>query len=250
MPVLLSQGHGLCKTRQFTKPVYVGDPINVIRIFNEKEVDELALLDITATAEGRGPNFSLVEDVASECFMPLSYGGGIRNLADAERLFALGVEKLIVRSAAADGYAVMTHIADLTGSQAVALSVDLKRARFGGSLRIYAPGTRLHGSADWLQHVRDGVAAGAGEVVLTSVDREGEMQGMDLAAIGQAAATVGVPLLAVGGVGSLAHVGDALAAGADAVGAGSFFVFQGPRRAVLVTYPSPADLASVQGARL
>ena len=246
VPFLLAQGEGLYKTRKFKKPIYVGDPVNAIRIFNEKEVDELALLDITATPERRGPRFELIEEVASECFMPLAYGGGIRHLDDAKRLFAIGVEKLVVRSAAAQDYRIISEIAELAGSQAVALSVDLSRARLTGERRIHAPGTRLDGAKDWSRHVQDGVAAGAGEVVLNSVDRDGEMQGMDLEAIRQAAASIGVPLLAVGGVGSLDHVREGIAAGADAIGAGSFFVFQGPRRAVLITYPSPEELLSVQ----
>jgi cyclase len=245
VPILLARNGGLVKTRQFQNPVYVGDPINAIRIFNEKEVDELALLDISATPAS-GPNFELVEDVASECFMPLAYGGGVRHVDDAARLFSLGVEKVVVRTAAASNLQVISEIADAFGRQSVAVSVDVNKGRLGGR-KVHAPGTARHGASDWLGFVKEAVSAGAGEIVLTSVDREGTMEGMDLAAI-EMARDIGVPLLPVGGVGKLEDIGEAIAAGAHAVGVGSFFVFHGPRRAVLITYPSQAELASVQGA--
>jgi imidazole glycerol-phosphate synthase subunit HisF len=235
IPFLLVTDGGLVKTRRFKDPAYVGDPINAIRIFNEKEVDELALLDISASANGRGPNFDLVRDFASECFMPLAYGGGVRNLEDAKRLFSLGAEKVILRSAAADP-SVLSDIARFSGSQSVAVSVDVRRNRFGG-LRLHAPGTPMDGHAGWLDFLRDAAAAGAGEVILNSVDRDGTMGGMDMRLIGQAAQGLTTPLLAVGGVGSLADIRAGLDAGANAIGAGAFFVFHGPRRAVLITYP-------------
>ena len=129
IPVLLVKDHGLVKTTRFENPRYVGDPINAIRIFNEKEVDELALLDIGATPGNYGPNYDLVQDVASECFMPLAYGGGIRGLDDAKRLFGLGVEKVVLRSAAAEDMRTVTQIADYAGSSSVTLSIDVKRNR-------------------------------------------------------------------------------------------------------------------------
>lgn len=244
IPILLSRDGGLVKTRQFKKPVYVGDPINAIRIFNEKEVDELALLDITANATS-GPNLNLVRDIASECFMPLAYGGGVRNLDDASELFALGVEKVIVRTAAARDLDVVGSIAKSHGQQSVAVAVDIDRGRLGGT-RLHAPGTPRHGDPNWLSFINEAVSAGAGEIVLTSVEREGMMGGMDLKSI-RMARGIGVPLLAVGGVGRLDDIREGIAAGAHAVGCGSFFVFHGPRRAVLITYPSQAELETVQG---
>jgi len=244
IPFLLVKQGGLVKTRQFRDPTYVGDPINAIRIFNEKEVDELALLDICASASGQGPNFDLVRDVASECFMPLAYGGGVRNLEDAKRLFSLGVEKVILRTAAATDLSHVTDIAGFSGSQSVAVSIDVKRDRRGVS-RLHAPGTRMDGQPGWFGLLRDAAAAGAGEVVLNSVDTDGTMAGMDTALIEWAAQGQTTPLLAVGGVGSLADMRAGLDAGASAIGAGAFFVFHGPRRAVLITYPSSDELRTL-----
>ena len=241
IPFLLVKDGGLVKTRRFKDPTYIGDPINAIRIFNEKEVDELALLDIGASANRCGPNFDLVHDVASECFMPLAYGGGVRNLEDAKRLFSLGAEKVILRSAAAVDLSLVSDIARFSGSQSVAVSVDIKRNRLG-NLRLHAPGTRMDGHAGWLNFLHDAAAAGAGEVILNSVDRDGTMAGLDTNLIGQAARGLTTPLLAVGGVGSLADIRAGLDAGANAIGAGAFFVFHGPRRAVLITYPSLDEL--------
>ena len=245
VPFLLSDGKGLVKTRQFKHPVYIGDPINIIRLFNDKEVDEIALLDINASVNGRGPNFDLVHNVAAECFMPLAYGGGVRGLEDAKRLFFLGVEKVILRTSAARDLSVVHEIADFAGSQSVGLSVDLQRDRLK-RLRLHAPGTPLHGSRDWSSYIRSAVAAGAGEVILNCVHRDGTMVGMDHDAIAQATDTTTTPLLAVGGVGSLADIREGLKSGATAIGAGAFFVFYGPRRAVLVSYPSPDELRSLE----
>lgn len=247
IPVLLVKDHGLVKTTKFENPKYVGDPINAIRIFNEKEVDELALLDISATPGMHGPNFDLVEDVASECFMPLAYGGGIRGLDDAKRLFSLGIEKLVLRSAAARDLGAVTAIADYAGSSSVTVSIDVRRARFGRQ-QIYCPGTQLHANADWSGFLRRAIEAGAGEVILNAVDRDGTMSGMDTDLISQATLGTTVPLVAVGGVGSLDDIQAGIRAGADAVGAGAFFVYHGPRRAVLITYPHYEDLTALLGA--
>lgn len=247
IPVLLVKDHGLVKTVKFEKPKYVGDPINAIRIFNEKEVDELALLDISATPSGRGPNFDLVHDVASECFMPLAYGGGITRLDDAKRLFALGVEKVILRTIAAQDPRIVTDIASYAGSSSVTVSIDVARGRFG-KRQLHAPGTRQHGDSDWPGLLRRLIDAGAGEVILNAVDRDGTMGGMDTDLISQAARVTTVPLVAVGGVGSLDDILAGVRSGADAIGAGAFFVYHGPRRAVLITYPGYDKLRSVLGA--
>lgn len=247
IPVLLVKDHGLVKTTKFENPKYVGDPINAIRIFNEKEVDELALLDISATPGNHGPSFDLVQDVASECFMPLAYGGGIRTLEDAKRLFGYGVEKVVLRSAAASNLALVTQIADFAGSSSVTVSIDVKRARFG-RVSIHCPGTPMHGNADWLGYLRRATTAGAGEIILNAVELDGTMSGMDKDLIAQAAQVTTVPLVAVGGVGSLDHILAGVRAGADAVGAGAFFVYHGPRRAVLITYPGYDELSALLGA--
>lgn len=247
LPVLLVKDNGLVKTVRFREPKYVGDPINAIRIFNEKEVDELVLLDITASANGRGPNFELVNDVASECFMPLAYGGGVRDVDDAKKLFSMGVEKVILRASAARDPQVIARIAEFAGASSVAVSIDVRRSRLR-RLHLHLPGSGLDGDPDWLGHMQRVIDAGAGEIVLQSVDRDGTMSGMDLALIKQAADTCSVPLVAVGGVSSLGDIGAGIVAGADAVGAGAFFVYHGSRRAVLITYPSYSELTKTLGA--
>lgn len=247
IPVLLVKDHGLVKTTKFADPKYVGDPINAIRIFNDKEVDELALLDISATPGKRGPNFDLVQDVASECFMPLAYGGGIRGLDDAIRLFGLGIEKVVLRSVAASDLRTVTAIAEYAGSSSVTVSIDVKKTRFGRE-QLFAPGTPSHGDADWTGFLQRAIDAGAGEVILNVVDRDGTMSGMDTGLIAAAALATTVPLVAVGGVGSLEHIGAGVRAGADAVGVGAFFVYHGPRRAVLITYPRYEELTALLGA--
>ena len=247
IPVLLVKDHGLVKTTRFENPRYVGDPINAIRIFNEKEVDELALLDIGATPGNYGPNYDLVQDVASECFMPLAYGGGIRGLDDAKRLFGLGVEKVVLRSAAAEDMRTVTQIADYAGSSSVTLSIDVKRNRLR-RYQIYCPGSRLNGESDWRGFMRRATEAGAGEIMLNAVDRDGTMSGLDTDLVSEAARVTSVPLVAVGGVGDLDHIRAGVRAGADAIGAGAFFVYHGPRRAVLITYPDYDELKALLGA--
>lgn len=248
IPVLLVKGRGLVKTVKFKDPKYVGDPINAIRIFNEKEVDELLVVDIQAGSRGSGPNFDLVQDIAGECFMPLAYGGGVSSAEHARRLFSLGVEKVVVRSAAATDMDILTRVADVAGSQAVSFSIDIRRGRLG-KYRVHAPGTPRDGDSDWLGAIEAAMAAGAGEVVLNSVDRDGTMAGMDLNLVSVAAGCARVPLVVVGGVGSLGDITSATEAGADAVGVGSFFVFHGPRRAVLITYPTYSELTKLLGGK-
>jgi cyclase len=241
IPCLLLRHGGLVKTLKFATPKYVGDPINAIRIFNDKEVDELMVLDITASKEHREPAYKLIEEFAGECFMPLCYGGGIHTVEQAQRLFALGVEKVCLQTAALEDRTLVTRIAGRFGSQSVLISVDVKK-NWLGKRQLYAAASGKTLPQPWMEFLHEGVAAGAGEVVLNAVDRDGTMQGMDLELIRQASAAVSVPLIAVGGAGSLADIRAAVEAGASAVGAGAFFVFQGPHRAVLITYPRYAEL--------
>lgn len=243
IPALLLHRDGLVKTRKFADPTYVGDPLNAIRIFNEKEVDELLLLDISATRERRGPDFDLITDFATECFMPFAYGGGVSTLEQAERLFRLGVEKVCLQSATRRDLLLVTQIAERYGSQAVVGSVDVK-TDWKGSHQLFWAADRttdgdLKGHLDRLQ------SAGVGEIVLNAVDRDGMMTGMDLKLIRSVATQLKVPLVALGGVGELQHIREAIEAGASAVAAGSFFVFHGKHRAVLITYPSYDALESL-----
>lgn len=244
IPSLLLRQGGLVKTQRFRDPVYVGDPINAIRIFNEKEVDELMVLDIEASRQGNEPDYALIEQFAGECLMPLSYGGGIRSLAQAKQLFALGVEKVCLQTAALNDFKVLREIADAFGSQSVVFSLDIRNGMFGRR-HVFRSATRKDDGRPWQQLLHAAVESGAGEIVLNAVDRDGLMKGMDFQLIREATRDLKVPLIAVGGVGSLADIRHAVDAGASAVSAGAFFVFYGPHRAVLITYPRYCDLESL-----
>ena len=235
---------GLVKTEKFAKPKYVGDPINAVKIFNAKEVDELMLLDIDATKDRRGPDFTLIEEVAGECFMPLSYGGGIRTAEDARTLFKLGVEKVCLQSAVLHDPGIVRDIAERAGQQAVMVSIDVKRNWLGKAQPFSSAGLKSpHGS--WQAALRAAIDAGAGEILLNAVDRDGTLSGMDIELIREASAIADVPLIAVGGVSSLTDIRAATDAGASAVAAGAYFVFQGPHRAVLITYPRYEELQTL-----
>jgi cyclase len=241
IPCLLLSNGGLVKTQKFNQPKYVGDPINAIRIFNDKEVDELMVLDIDASRRQREPDFALIEEFAGECFMPLCYGGGVNDVEQARRLFALGVEKVCLQTAALRDPSLISRIAERFGSQAVIVSVDVKHDWLGRP-RLYSSTTGKTLDMPWQEFIRRSVEAGAGEIVLNAVDRDGVMKGMDLRLIAEATASTSVPVIAIGGAGSLAHMKEAVEAGASAVSAGAFFVFQGPHRAVLITYPRYREL--------
>lgn len=241
IPCLLLRNGGLVKTLKFNDPKYVGDPVNAIRIFNDKEVDELMVLDITASKEQREPNFALVEQFAGECFMPLCYGGGIRTVEQAKQLFTLGVEKVCLQTAILNDMSLITQISDRYGSQSVLVSIDVKK-NWRGQLKLYAAASGKTLSKPWMDAMQEAVAAGAGEIVLNAVDRDGTMQGMDIELIRSAARSLSVPLIAIGGAGSLTDIKAAVDAGASAVAAGAFFVFQGTHRAVLITYPRYQEL--------
>jgi imidazole glycerol-phosphate synthase subunit HisF len=241
IPCLLIKNSGLVKTQKFRKPKYVGDPINAIRIFNEKEVDELIVLDIEASTKNKKPNFALIEELASECFMPLCYGGGVKTFQDAQTLFNLGIEKVAIQSAVSTDPGLITKIAENYGEQAVVASVDIKKNWLSMN-KLHSYAGKKFVSDTWQQHVQELVRLGAGEILFNSVDNDGVREGMNLALIDEASKLVGVPLTAIGGVGSLDDIKDAIDAGASAVAVGSFFVFQGPHRAVLITYPNPDEI--------
>lgn len=236
IPFLLLKGRGLVKTINFRDPKYVGDPINAVRIFNQKEVDELVILDIMATQDGRGPNFELIMEIAEECFMPLAYGGGVRTIEDVRRLLSLGVEKVVINTAAIDNLNLLREASTEFGAQAIVASIDVKKKLFGG-YQVMRLG-RKSTSFGIEQFALACQQAGAGEIALNSIDHDGTMNGMDLNLIQQVSSSLEIPLLAIGGVGSISDIKAAKKAGASAVGAGSFFVFQGPHRAVLISYPS------------
>lgn len=244
IPCLLLSGERLVKTRRFADPAYVGDPINAIRIFNEKEVDELMVLDIAATRTRSGPDFELIEQLASECFIPLTYGGGIRGAEDARRLFAAGVEKLCLQSEFFERPETVREIADFAGAQAVVVSIDVVTDR-KGRRGLRSPAFARPGFVSWQEAVQAAERFGAGEVLLTNADRDGTFEGLDLELVAEASALVEIPLIAAGGANSLDDIRRAVQAGASAVAAGAFFVFYGPHRAVLITYPRYDELMAL-----
>ena len=241
IPALLLRNGALVKTTQFKDPKYVGDPINVIRIFNEKEVDELMVLDITASKERREPNYTLIEQIAGECFMPLAYGGGIRNVAQARQLFSLGVEKICLQTAVLENPNFISDFVNEFGSQSVMVSIDIKK-NYLGEPKLYQSVSGKLMDAAWIDMLCKIVLAGAGEVLLNSVDKDGTLTGPDLFLIEQASAAVNIPLIALGGVCSLDDIKSCVDAGASAVAAGAFFIYHGPHRAVLITYPKYQEL--------
>jgi cyclase len=241
MPVLLLRGRGLVKTTAFKKPVYLGDPVNVIRIFNDKEVDELTLVDIEATPQQRGPNFQLLREIASECFMPLGYGGGISTVDQVRQLLALGIEKVVINTRADEDPSFVTAAADQAGGQSVVVSIDVKRRLFGG-YRVMTHGGRHDTGADPVEYAQRMQSLGAGELVVNSIDRDGTMQGYDLELIRRVSEAVDVPVVACGGASGVEDFGRAVASGASAVAAGAMFVFQGAHRGVLISFPARQTL--------
>ena len=244
IPSLLLSNGGLVKTTNFKNPKYVGDPINAIRIFNEKEVDELLVLDIDASRKKKPPNYSLIEEFASECFMPLAYGGGISSCEQASKLFQIGVEKIVIQTAIFKNSNLLKELVCEFGSQSIVASVDII-TNFWGNTVLYSYVKKNKLKMPWLQFAEKSVKAGVGEILLNSVDKDGTMQGMDLNSIKTACSNLEVPIVAVGGVGSLSDIKEAFKVGASAVSAGSFFVFNGPHKAVLITYPSPEDVNEI-----
>jgi cyclase len=238
--LLLSDGR-LVKTVKFKNPKYIGDPINAVHIFNEKEVDELAFLDISATPAGKEPDFKLIEDIASEAFMPFSYGGGITRIDQIKRLYKLGVEKIILNSAAALNPRLVSEAASMAGSSGVVVSIDVRRSLFG-KYSVYIENGQRDIKRDPVSYASEMERYGAGEILLNAIDREGTMQGYDLELISQVTVAVNVPVVAVGGAGEISHFRQAVDRGATAVGAGSLFVLHGRHRAVLITYPEYSQL--------
>lgn len=242
IPCLLLRNQGLVKTVRFSEPKYLGDPINIVRIFNDKEVDELVFLDITATLEKKEPPYELLERITSECFMPLCYGGGVRDIATMTRLYAMGIEKVALNTAAVENPQLVADAAEIFGSQSVIVSIDAKKKLFGG-YEVYTNGGRKATGLAPLQHAKEMTRRGAGEILLNSIDRDGTMKGYDLALVRSVSAEVEVPVVACGGAATIDDLSAVVnEAGASAAAAGSMFVFQGPHRAVLISYPPAAQL--------
>jgi cyclase len=236
---------GLVKTVKFSAPRYIGDPINSVRIFNEKEVDELAFLDIAATPNQREPDFATLEDIAGEAFMPMACGGGITALDQIRRILSMGFEKVILDTVTYDNPEVVREAASVYGSQAVVACIDVRRRLLGGYDLYSHSGARRRRVA-LAEHLGALVRCGVGEIIVNSIDRDGTQSGYDLGAIKAVASQVSVPVIACGGAGSLDDFAAAVKeGGAAAVAAGSLFVFKGKHRAVLINYPERADLQRV-----
>lgn len=240
IPCLLVHKGGLVKTVAFDKPKYVGDPLNAVRIFNEKEVDELMVLDIDATRERRDPDYTLIRNLATECRMPLAYGGGVHTVEQFERLVSLGVEKVSVSAAAVADPNLIERAAARVGRQSVVAVLDVRMR--GKRWEVYTHnGTRATG-LDALAFAREAESLGAGEIVINAIDRDGQMEGYDLELVRAVRAAVTRPLTVLGGAGSLADIGGLVREfGIIGAAAGSLFVFKGVYRAVLINYPSRAE---------
>lgn len=242
IPCLLLKNTGLVKTTKFKDPRYLGDPRNAVKIFNDKEADELVLLDITATLAGAPPKFDLIAEIASECFMPLAYGGGIRTVDEVQRLIGIGIEKVVINSAAVSNPQLIEAAARVIGSQSVVASIDVRQSFISRRYEVFThsgtKGTRL----DPVAFARQMESAGAGEIFLNSIDRDGLMKGYDIDLVSKVAQAVRVPVVACGGAGTVRDLAEVVRAGASAASAGSMFVFQGKLKAVLISFPLPQEL--------
>lgn len=244
IPCLTVLDGELVKTMKFRAPRYVGDPVNAVKIFNEMEVDELVVIDIDASRKGRKPDGALIADLASEAFMPIAYGGGVTDAEQAARLSALGVEKIIVDSAAIADPCLVTALAARLGTSSTVGSISVKRD-WRGRPQVFDPASRRKIGQHPAERARQLVALGAGEILLNDVDRDGTYAGFDTELIRAVAEAVDVPVIACGGAGSVADLAAGVAAGASSVAAGSLFMFIGAQRGVLINYPDEAELAAV-----
>jgi len=237
IPCLLIQKKGLVKTVKFGPGKYVGDPINAVKIFNEKEADELIVLDIDATANGVEPDFALIQKLAAECRMPLCYGGGIKTVEQAKRIIGLGVEKVAISSAALADPSLITAIASEIGSQSVVVVLDVKKSLFG-KYEVYTHNGRKGSGRSAVELARLAESLGAGEVVINSIDLDGQMKGYDLDLAKKVRDAIRLPMSVLGGAGSLDDIDKLIrACGVVGAAAGSLFVFKGSYRAVLINYP-------------
>jgi imidazole glycerol-phosphate synthase subunit HisF len=243
IPCLLWTSGGLIKTVKFKNPTYIGDVTNAIRIFNEKEVDELMVLDIEASVKHRPPAFEMIRTVASECFMPLCYGGGIRSIEDIRSVLSLGVEKVSLNTKAIEDPGFVKQASDTFGSSTIVVCIDYKKNLFGKTIV-----TSLSGSSkskytpeEFAQLMEE---KGAGEIVMNSIDRDGTMIGYDYDLLQRITEKVGIPVIALGGAGKVEHLFEAISRShVSAVAAGSMFVFKGPHKAVLINYPDSKEFA-------
>jgi cyclase len=242
IPILLLKNNGLYKTLKFKDPKYIGDPINAIRIFNEKLVDELCFLDITVSKGNKEPKFEIIKDIASECFMPLSYGGGVNSLEMIREILNVGVEKVSINTQAFKNPNLIKEAATFFGSSTIVVSMDVKKNIFG-KYQVYINGGEEKTNVDPIEWAKKIESLGAGEILLNSIDRDGTLEGYDINLIKSVTSVVNIPVIAAGGASSLQDFSRAIHEGKSAaVAAGAFFVFQGRHRAVLITYPNESEI--------
>jgi cyclase len=240
-PCLLVHEGGLVKTVGFKDPKYVGDPINAVKIFNEKESDELIVVDIDASVTGAEPDYRAIENMATECRMPLCYGGGVRSAEQAKRIIGLGVEKVSISAAAVERPELVSEIAEAVGRQSVVVVIDAKKKMFGG-YEVWTHNATRNTKLDAMEFAGRVAGLGAGEIVVNSIDLDGKMTGYDLELARRLRATVDIPMTVLGGAGSLNHMAALFeACGTIGAAAGSLFVFKGQFRAVLINYPNPGQ---------
>ncbi len=246
IPCLLVHNKGLVKTVKFKDPKYLGDPINAVRIFNEKEVDELMVIDIDATVEQHGPDYKMIEHLAAECRMPLCYGGGIKNLEQAQKIFSLGVEKIALSSVAIENPSIIKSMSEKVGNQSVVVVLDVKKKNCSSEYELYIHNGTISTGKNPVNFAIEMQELGAGEIVINSIDQDGIMKGYDLNIINQIRNVISIPLTVMGGAGSLDDVRTVIKQyGIIGVAAGSMFVFKGKFRAVLINYPSHIEKASL-----
>lgn len=237
IPVLLLSNSGLYKTVKFKNPNYVGDPINAVKIFNEKEADELLLLDFTASVEKRGIDYSKISEIAGEAFMPMAYGGGIKSLEDAKKVFDSGYEKIVLNSILFTDTSIINKVGAIYGAQSVVASIDFKKNLFGKPKVYSHSGTKSTGKSpiEWAKELE---AEGVGEIILHNIDKDGTWDGFALELITEVSSAIHIPVIACGGAGSIDDFKKAVSAGASAVAAGSMFVYQKRGMGVLISFPA------------
>jgi cyclase len=241
IPSLLIHENGLVKTVNFKNPKYVGDPINAVKIFNEKAVDELAIFDIDATVLGKEPNYSLIERLASQSMMPLCYGGGVKTVEQAQRIFSLGIEKIALSSSVLQNPKLITEISDRVGAQSVIVVLDVKKKLLGG-YEVYTHNGKKSTGINPFKFIEEAQKLGAGEIVINSIDKDGLMKGYDMDLIAKVREKISLPMTVLGGAGSLQDIEKVIDAhGVIGVAAGSLFVFKGPYKAVLINYPTQLE---------
>lgn len=242
IPCLLRHKSGIVKTEKFTKPRYIGDPLNTARLYNEKEVDELIVLDIDATVDGKEPDYQFIEDIASECFMPVCYGGGIKTIEQMRTIFSLGIEKVALSSVLIDNPQILTEAASIFGRQSLVAVLDVKQPLWGAQ-RVYTHNGKKKTTHTPIELAQKLVKLGAGEIVINNIDNDGTMRGYDYSLMAKIAKSISVPVVALGGASELIDMVRVVKqSGCSAAAAGSLFVYSGKHRAVLVTYPKRTDI--------